>query len=496
MSIIIVPKIIHQIWIGPKQAPTEWMQTWKTKNPDYHYICWNEERLQQLDTLTCIEPLKNIREINGQADIFRWEILYTYGGYFFDADSICYRGLGDDFVGARAFSCYENEVVRPGLVATGAMGFPPKHPLIRFIIDHMKTPEYQESIRQLHAWKSVGPGLLTFALKACPQYPISILPSYLFYPKHHTGKLYRGHFKGYAYQYWCTSHQLYDNNTEEINEANEELKEIIVAPTEWVSIVVPCHNTLPEYIAECLFSIQIQVGNFGMELVWINDGSSSENSAAQIHLLKQFETSSRHVRVVYLDNITQQGCRNSLRKAVEHCTCEYIFKMDSDDVMVANRIELQLEFMKRHPTLALSGGQVDYLKEGQEGQDGQKPIGEQVTRHPETMTREEFMKSMPEWFMNHPTFCFRREALLSAGNYPEQSLPIFSPVENMMDDYEVVLRILKRFGMVQNMKEVLVHYRIHSDQMTFKIRGPELDEYRWKIVAKYFGAKNFGCINI
>ena len=30
-----------------------------------------------------------IEEINGKADIIRWEILYHYGGLFVDADSIC-----------------------------------------------------------------------------------------------------------------------------------------------------------------------------------------------------------------------------------------------------------------------------------------------------------------------------------------------------------------------------------------------------------------------
>jgi mannosyltransferase OCH1-like enzyme len=35
-----IPKIIHQLWIGPKQPPIELMKTWKEKNPDYEYIHW------------------------------------------------------------------------------------------------------------------------------------------------------------------------------------------------------------------------------------------------------------------------------------------------------------------------------------------------------------------------------------------------------------------------------------------------------------------------
>ncbi len=32
-----IPKIIHQIWIGPKPAPTKFMDTWRDKNPDFEY---------------------------------------------------------------------------------------------------------------------------------------------------------------------------------------------------------------------------------------------------------------------------------------------------------------------------------------------------------------------------------------------------------------------------------------------------------------------------
>ena len=35
-----IPKIIHQLWIGPKPAPTKLMNTWKEKHEKlgYEYI--------------------------------------------------------------------------------------------------------------------------------------------------------------------------------------------------------------------------------------------------------------------------------------------------------------------------------------------------------------------------------------------------------------------------------------------------------------------------
>ena len=33
-----IPKIIHQIWIGPKKMPIKAMKTWQKKNPNFEYI--------------------------------------------------------------------------------------------------------------------------------------------------------------------------------------------------------------------------------------------------------------------------------------------------------------------------------------------------------------------------------------------------------------------------------------------------------------------------
>ena len=49
MTNIKIPKIIHQLWIGPKPAPRVFMNTWKEKHEalGYQYMFWNEEKLQK-----------------------------------------------------------------------------------------------------------------------------------------------------------------------------------------------------------------------------------------------------------------------------------------------------------------------------------------------------------------------------------------------------------------------------------------------------------------
>ena len=53
------------------------------KNPDFEYIRWNEaECIRRKMKFECQERIDEMEEINGKADIMRWEILYKYGGGF------------------------------------------------------------------------------------------------------------------------------------------------------------------------------------------------------------------------------------------------------------------------------------------------------------------------------------------------------------------------------------------------------------------------------
>ena len=97
--IMSIPKIIHQLWIGTKPAPITLMNTWKDKNPDFEYIFWNEQEfINRKMHFKCQNKIDEIEEINGKADILRWEILYKYGGVFIDADSICIEPIDDELM--------------------------------------------------------------------------------------------------------------------------------------------------------------------------------------------------------------------------------------------------------------------------------------------------------------------------------------------------------------------------------------------------------------
>ena len=446
-----IPTIIHQLWIGTKPPPTKFMDTWKNKNPDFEYIRWNEEEISKRNLkLECSEKINEMEEINGKADIIRWEILYEYGGVFLDADSICIEKIDDILMNCKCFAGWEHEQLRPGLIATGTMGFPPKHPLVKEAIEWIKNNCVSVQKTGKRAWITVGPGLLTNMYNTGKFKDLTIFPSYSFLPIHCTRAEYTGHGKIYAYQEWGSTR----NNYEIMN--NIELPSQFLKPTDEnsVSILIPSLNTKAKYIQECLDSIKNQQGLFNMEIVWINDGSDTIHTSILKKMLDKFEKTTRFTKVIYYENECNKGLGYSLNKGVTKCSYDIILRMDADDIMYQDRVIKQITFMKENKDCVLCGAQVNMFKSI-----NNQLMSTGITSHNNTDLNT-FLQNKSHWIMNHPTFCFRKKQLLEAGNYNNQ-------IHSMCEDFELILRVLKKYGKIYNMKEPLLYYRLHEEQVTY-----------------------------
>lgn len=471
---MVIPKIIHQLWIGPKPRPSNFMKTWEEKHPDFEYILWSEEELKKRQfPLRCINKINEIEEINGKADIIRWEILYHYGGLFVDADSLCIEPFDYLIEKGSSFVGYENETARPGLVATGTMAFTKNHPLCYDAVDWiLRNPVSQKLARQM-AWQTVGPGLLTRMLQSGKFKDIIIFPSYYFLPEHPTGIKYNGHSKVYTYQEWGSTKRNYDiMNT-------IELADVYKDPKEWVSVLVSSYNTNHTYICECLESIIQQNGHFGIELVWINDGSNDLSTKLLEKTLKVFENRARFIKIVYKKWEKNMGLVYGLYEGIKICNNELIIRMDSDDIMVSDRIIKQIQFMKDNSDCIICGSNVTYMKSI-----NNKKISCGNTNHKYLLTWDEFKNKPISWISNHPTLCMKKSAVLDVGNYNiENKLPC--------EDFELELKLLKKFGKIYNIQENLLYYRLHDDQLTANgnCSKPEVVNFRNRFIEEMINEK-------
>ena len=202
---VAIPKIIHQLWVGPKKPPLKCMNTWKDKNPGWEYRLWDEKAVLKTKWINQkhIDYYMKNEMWPGVSDVCTYEILYNYGGFMPGADSICEKPIDELFFSEYdAYSCYEHEQLRPGLIS----------PLLASVKGSRFAAELIGGLFQLsevgEPWKCTGNVYMGEMYKKT-KHKVRIFPSHYFNPEHHTGRKYTGAGRIYARQLWGSTHQTY-----------------------------------------------------------------------------------------------------------------------------------------------------------------------------------------------------------------------------------------------------------------------------------------------
>lgn len=198
-----IPKIIHQIWVGKKKIPgefKEFSEKWKLMYPDFKYILW-DDNLKYDDSIIPSDKMKYYHDdeypIAFKADILRYEILNKHGGVYVDMDTEPLRRMGKRIFQYNFFAGIQNN----GDIANGLIGSEPNCEVIKSIcdglIDRIETSlkKYQVSKKELDFLS--GPSYLTFICKE---------KNYFSNPK------FRFFESEYFYPYWfLEKHRRYEN---------------------------------------------------------------------------------------------------------------------------------------------------------------------------------------------------------------------------------------------------------------------------------------------
>ncbi|MEH7746002.1 CDP-glycerol:glycerophosphate glycerophosphotransferase [Neobacillus drentensis] len=110
-----------------------------------------------------------------------------------------------------------------------------------------------------------------------------------------------------------------------------------------VSIIIPYYNSM-EFIGDCLNSVLSQT-YMNLEIIIINDGSDAENTG-------YIETLQDDKRIVYLKNESKQGVAYSRNKGLSSATGEFVFFLDSEDILAEEAIEILLAHIEEAPAIA------------------------------------------------------------------------------------------------------------------------------------------------
>jgi len=136
------------------------------------------------------------------------------------------------------------------------------------------------------------------------------------------------------------------------------------------------------------------------------------------------------------------GLGRALNIGVESSSNDLIIRMDSDDICVPERFELQVSYMKNNPEIAVLGGQIEEFEADELCRGFKREV---PTEHNLIVN---FMKTRNPF--NHMTVAFRKKAVLDAGNYLEM---------HYAEDYYLWCRMLLNNETFANLPDTLVFAR-------------------------------------
>src|SRR4051794_22782741 len=89
-----IPRLLHQIWLGPDAWPEEAevrRRTWIDHHPEWEHHLWTEETVPSGLRAEVYQRLRNPSE---RSDLLRLELLWRIGGVYVDTDVECLRPIG------------------------------------------------------------------------------------------------------------------------------------------------------------------------------------------------------------------------------------------------------------------------------------------------------------------------------------------------------------------------------------------------------------------
>ncbi len=203
----------------------------------------------------------------------------------------------------------------------------------------------------------------------------------------------------------------------------------------------------PKFLDQSLCSIEDQTV-LPTEIILVEDGPIP--TALQEVINKHRANFVNDFKVI--KSIRNQGLGGSLRLGTKFVSTNWIARMDSDDINVRNRFELQLNEIVKEPNLAVIGGQIQEFAGEPSNIVGYRkvPISEPLIR--------QFIKWRSPF--NHPSVMLNKKLLQRVGGYV--------PYGNL-EDYYLWSRIIVQNLHVKNIDQALLYMRV--DKGMYRRRG-------------------------
>lgn len=183
------------------------------------------------------------------------------------------------------------------------------------------------------------------------------------------------------------------------------------------------------------------------EIVCVKDGKLSDELN---NVLDKFNSKYQGM-FNFIEFENNQGLGTALRKGVEAASYDIIARMDTDDIAVSNRFEIELSVMKEKnldmvgSNIAEFDGNIDNI------------ISKRTVPDTDQNIKEYAKKRNP---FNHMTVIYKKEAVLNAGNYKDFL---------WFEDYALWIKMIISGAKMYNIQQDLVYARTGTNM--FERRG-------------------------
>ena len=208
---------------------------------------------------------------------------------------------------------------------------------------------------------------------------------------------------------------------------------------------MPAYNA-GAYIDEAISSILRQTFD-DFEFIIVNDGSSDETPS----IIDKYQRLDARIHAYHQK---KEGMIAALNRGCYLATGQYIARMDADDVSFAHRLERQVKYAEKHPSIGVVGSWISIEKNGSDAGIWRPPTSPKLLK----------------WTLffgvcvTHPSVLMRREVIRCLGFYRPDAVH--------SEDVDLWLRAsaITEFG---NVPEVLLKYRVwegSTSQVLFQVR--------------------------
>lgn len=204
-----------------------------------------------------------------------------------------------------------------------------------------------------------------------------------------------------------------------------------------VSVITPIYNA-ERFLEKTLNSILAQTYK-NLEIIFVDD-CSTDDSGSYIQ-----EMQKEHPEIVYFKQLTNQGAGAARNKALELASGQYVAFLDSDDIWMPEKIEKQIDLMKKTGT-PFSYTAIEMINESDELVKGKRNL----------------VESCNYQYLLHNTIIATSSVVIDRNQLGDFRMPL----RRGGQDYATWLKLLRGNVVARGINEALVRYRISNHSLS------------------------------